>query len=443
MNDHTHKKTAEEYLNCLSLSDRMEDELRQCLRYAAVCNEDADDLLCRACSGYGAQEHLNKVQSKKVLADLRELCIKGTGTLENASDAGLKEENTGKRSQEKTHIKVSENGKRTIYIEEKLADRADIILKINKLFPDAEIVTIHHYKDIFNEKGHDFASDKERGDIIIAANHDTLFYPGAPFCQSFGNENFYYTSLVKNCIYNCSYCYLSGMYPRGLMVVFVNIEDYFARLTEILKEKPVYLCVSYDTDLLALEPVLHYAEKWVEYAKKHDNLRIEIRTKSGNAEIFGKLKERAGVCSNVIFAWTLSPVEISEKFEKNMPGLKERITALKACHSQGFPVRLCFDPMIYHKNWEENYSRLFETVFSQINPRDIEDISVGVFRISNNFLRRMRNVWGDTEITAFPYITENGACHYGCISREMVRKAVEEISVYFPKEKIYCWDGSI
>lgn len=405
-------KIKEEYLQCLSLSDRMEDEFWQCVRYADVSGEDATTLIKKVLEEYPEGQKLNKVQTKKFLAAFREVCIKG---LPETS--------------------------RKIYVEESLKDDNDILTEVKKRYPDADIVKIHHYKDVFNEKGRDFLKDKKRGDLVIAENHDALVYPGAPFCQSFGNEYFYYTSLVKNCIYNCAYCYLSGMYPSGLTVIFTNITDYFAELEKVLGEHSVYLCVSYDTDLLALENMLHFVEKWVDFAKKHPNLKIEVRTKSGNTEVFRRIREKAGTCDNVIFAWTLSPVEVGEKFEKNMPGLSERLAAIKACKAAGFPVRLCFDPMIYHKEWEKSYKKLFARVFTEINPAEVEDVSVGVFRISNNFLRRMRNVWGDTEITAFPYITENGACHYGSITHEMVETAVKELAKYYPAERIYAWEG--
>ncbi len=405
-------KIKENYLPKFSLSSCMEDEFWQCLKYAEVSGENLIAILDKVLDELGQDKKLNKVESKKMLEKLRKLCI-----------TGLAKEN------------------RTICIEEGIKEENKVLGQVKAFFPQADVVKIHHYKDVFNEKGHDFLEDKKKGDIVIAENHDKLVYPGAPFCQSFGNEHFYYTSLVKNCIYNCSYCYLSGMYPRGITVIFTNIEDYFQELEKILAEHSVYLCVSYDTDLLALEPMLHFVEEWIGFAKKHSNLKIEVRTKSGNAGIFNRMREKHGACSNVIFAWTLSPDEVVEKFEKNMPGLIERLTALKACKEAGFPVRLCFDPMIYHKGWENSYKRLFAKVFSSISPEDIEDISVGVFRISNHFLRHMRNVWGDTEITAFPYITEKGACHYGEMTHEMVQTAVSELGRYYPREKIYTWEG--
>ena len=77
--------------------------------------------------------------------------------------------------------------------------------------------------------------EKEKA-LIIAEKKGTLVYPGAKVCQSFGNEHFYYTSLVKNCIFDCDYCYLQGMYPSANLVVFNNIEDMNLEELESMKE---------------------------------------------------------------------------------------------------------------------------------------------------------------------------------------------------------------
>lgn len=55
---------------------------------------------------------------------------------------------------------------------------------------------------------------------------------------------------MMNCIFDCEYCYLKGMYPSGNLVVFVNLEDIFAELEALLAQKSIYLCVSYDADLV-------------------------------------------------------------------------------------------------------------------------------------------------------------------------------------------------
>ncbi len=106
-----------------------------------------------------------------------------------------------------------------------------------------------------------------------------------------------------NCIYDCEYCYLKGMYPSANVVLFVNLEDIFAEVERLLEQHSVYLCVSYDTDLLAVEPVIGYTAEWMRFTTEHENLTIEVRTKSANVHYF---KQQA-VTERVIFAFTMSP----------------------------------------------------------------------------------------------------------------------------------------
>ena len=90
--------------------------------------------------------------------------------------------------------------------------------RILKRFPDARVIVIDHYKDVFCRRGQDFILQQRSQKLILAANRGKLLYKGAAVCQSFGNENFYYTSCMMNCVYDCEYCYLKGMYPSGNMV---------------------------------------------------------------------------------------------------------------------------------------------------------------------------------------------------------------------------------
>ncbi len=366
---------------------------------------------------------INKVKSKDILSDFRTYCIGLTPEL-RGKEKSEKSESTGTKGVLLSHAFI-EDGISLNQIPEELLKRIE------------EKTVIKHYKDIFNKSDGNFLSQKRSGDVIIAKNRDALVYPGAPFCQSFGNEHFYYTSCVKNCIYDCEYCFLRGMYPCGYITVFVNLDDYFEEVSKILKEHSVYLSVSYDTDLLALESVLGYVKKWTEFAAGHSNLKIEIRTKSGNTKVFEKLDP--GPYNNSIFAWTLSPENVINAYENNTPALDMRLYAAKAAMDKGFPVRLCFDPMIFHRGWRESYSGLYRKAFETLDPGKITDVGVGVFRISNKLLRKLRNVDPCSRISCFPYITEEGASHYGDVSKEMEDFAVSELKKYIPEAKIYRW----
>jgi len=306
-------------------------------------------------------------------------------------------------------------------------------------------IIIEHYKDIFNRSHQNFAAQKKAPSLILAKKTGTLIYKGAPVCQSFGKEHFYYTSCMMNCIYHCDYCYLQGMYPSGHVVVFVNLDDYFTELEALLKKHPVYLSISYDTDLLALEQTFSFVSKWLAFASVHPDLTLEIRTKSGNPYVFDSLEKlyagKEELKKNIIFAWTVSPEGVCQTTEHGAASLSLRLTALKAAHQAGFSVRLCFDPMIFHGGWKNSYSTLVENVFSIISAEDLYDASIGVFRISTDYLKNMRKKRPDSAIVQYPYVTEQGVSHYGKLSEEMVHYLQELLLKHLPAEKIFIWNG--
>jgi len=316
--------------------------------------------------------------------------------------------------------------------------------KWQQLFPVSPIL-IEHYKDLFNRSHQDFAAQKKAPSLILAKKTGTLIYQGAPVCQNFGREHFYYTSCMMNCIYHCDYCYLQGMYPSGHVVVFVNLEDYFAEVETLLAKHPVYLCISYDTDLLALEQTFSFVFRWLTFASVHPDLTLEIRTKSGNPAVFSQLaalyQENEALKKQIIFAWTVSPEGLCKNTEHGAASLPLRLKALQAATQAGFSVRLCFDPMIFHAGWENHYSTLVDCVFSTISPDTLHDVSIGVFRISTDYLKNMRKKRPDSAIVQYPYITEQGVSHYGTLSEEMVQYLKERLLHYLPEEKIFVWNG--
>ena len=54
------------------------------------------------------------------------------------------------------------------------------------------------------------------------------------------------------------------------IVIFVNLKDYFEATREAIRQRadpsnPLYLAISYDTDLLAFESIVPYSRKWIEF----------------------------------------------------------------------------------------------------------------------------------------------------------------------------------
>lgn len=324
-----------------------------------------------------------------------------------------------------------------IYIEKAVRTHPRTV-RILKRFPDAEQIEIDHYKDVFCRSRQHYVLQHRTQNLIIAAKQNHLLYEGAPVCQRFGQPHFYYTSCVMNCLYDCEYCYLKGMYPSANMVVFVNLEDIFAAVDKLLKQHAVYLCVSYDTDLLAMEGIAGYVREWVRFAGTRPSFMAEVRTKSANPALFEQLPP----LQNVIYAFTLSPQSVIDACEHKTPSLQQRIhCASKALHL-GFPVRLVFDPMIYCTDWETQYDSMLAQVFESINLKQLTDVSVGTFRVPQDYLKKMRRNEPYSAVVQFPYHNDGGVYHYApALTAAMQTFLKERLRTQLPADRIFSWNN--
>ena len=332
-----------------------------------------------------------------------------------------------------------------IYVEEALIQSPEAKGILQK-FPKAKVIPIKHYKDVFNRKKQGRLPQSRSRKLILAKKEGQRLYDGAVVCQDFSESHFCYTSLLMNCPFHCAYCYLQGMYPSSNLVMFLNLEDYFSDCRKWIAEKgSLYLCISYDSDLLAMEGVYPYVEEFARFLNQENALRIEVRTKAGGEGLWRKMQRlplSSDARKRMIFAFTLSPEEIIEEAEEGTARLSSRIFAIQKALEEGYLVRLCFDPMIYHPRWKELYSDLLQEVFQKIPMEQIHDCSLGSFRISESYLKAMGKALPSSPHTQFPYENTGGYYHYPKeLMEEMEGFLYSRLQEKLPKEKIFRWDS--
>jgi len=325
-----------------------------------------------------------------------------------------------------------------IYIESK-AQGFNLTNKCIRNFPKAKIIEISDYKSIFNRPRQDFQTQKQSMKLILAIKKPPYIYKGTDILQDGGYKNFYYNTPMLNCLYNCSYCFLQGMYSSANIVVFVNeIDMQDAVKNEIVKrvhkEQPLMLSISYNTDLMAFENILPITKNWIQFAKLNLDLNLEIRTKSG---LYHSIKDIES-SDQIVLAWTLSPDKVVRKYELNTPPLSKRISAIKLALKDGWKVRLCFDPILYYNNWENDYLELFNKVKSSLNLDQVLDITVGTFRMSNDYFNRIRKSKPNSGLFYQNYKNENGIVSIDSKKKNSIFKLVSDnFSNYLPQNKIH------
>ena len=98
----------------------------------------------------------------------------------------------------------------TIYIEKEIRKHPRTLGILSK-FRNVRTIAIDRYGEVFNRKNQNFRIQKKNPCLILAKKHKGFVLP-APEGFGIGSSKNYYFSHMYNCIYDCNYCFLQGMY---------------------------------------------------------------------------------------------------------------------------------------------------------------------------------------------------------------------------------------
>ena len=121
-----------------------------------------------------------------------------------------------------------------IYIENEIAEHA-LALRVMDRFPQALNLYIDRYGEIFNRAQQNFRQQKAHPSLILAKKYGNWVLP-APADYAIGGRHNYYFSHMMNCIYDCRYCFLQGMYRSAANVLFVNFDDMLSAIDDTLRQ---------------------------------------------------------------------------------------------------------------------------------------------------------------------------------------------------------------
>jgi spore photoproduct lyase len=303
-------------------------------------------------------------------------------------------------------------------------------------FGDIPQIPIRRYGEIFNRKSQNFRLQKSKPALILARKHDRWVLP-APAGYGFGDGESYYFSHMLNCIYDCRYCFLQGMYRSSNYVLFVNFEDFATEIRYKIRHKQsrnIYFYSGYDCDSLALEPISRFSEYFLPLFREHDNAFLELRTKS--TQIRHLLD--APPVPNCVIAYSFTPEALANALEHKVPALAKRIDAVKKLQQRGWPVALRFEPLIYHQGFEDSYRELFSALFSHVNPAGLHSVSLGLFRMPNDYFANIVKLYPDEKLFAGDFQKGKRLTGYdGGIEQAMVNVCEQQLLQHVPGDIYY------
>ena len=324
----------------------------------------------------------------------------------------------------------------TIYIEEAVREheRTSAILA---RFPNARLITCNRYGEVFNPRSQNFRIQKQRPALIIAAKFKNFILP-APEGFGIGGERNFYFSHMLNCLYDCRYCFLQGMFQSAHYVLFVNYESFMDAIDKTLNKTPneemVTFFSGYDCDSLALESVTGFVYTFLPFFRKRSRALLELRTKSVNTQVL----LNAEPFENCVIAFSFTPAEISEKTEHGVPPVSRRILMMEKLVKTGWKVGLRLDPIIFHEGYKDNYRRLVNSIFKSIPAESFHSVSLGAMRFPKKMFERIERLYPDSALLAGPLQPTNGlATYHREIEEEMMQFCRSLLAEHLAMEKFF------
>ncbi len=297
--------------------------------------------------------------------------------------------------------------------------------------PGVPVVEIEHYGEVFNPRAQNFRLQKRDPALILARKHRGHVL-AAPEGYGLEGDRHYYFSHMLNCLYDCRYCFLQGMYRSAHHLVFVNYEDFDTAIRDTTARhpgEPVWFYSGYDCDSLASEPMTRFTEHFLPLFAELDNAWLELRTKS--TQVRGLLSRPPQ--QRVVTAFSFTDPHSHRRLEHGVPSIAKRIDAMSRLMAAGWPVGLRLDPVVYHRDYQQQFRRLLEQLFEAIDGSALHSVSLGNFRLTRDHFRTSARLYPEEPLFAQELVLHNGIVSYPeALEREMIEFCETELLRYIP-----------
>ena len=262
--------------------------------------------------------------------------------------------------------------------------------------------------------------------------------------------NYYVVNLAKNCIYDCSYCFLQDFLGNNPMqVAYVNVEDLLVELEEVFtqnSDRNFRVGTGELTDSLALDAIVPYTAYLLPFFNQQSNAVLELKTKSDQ---IANLLDHSDP-TNIIVSWSLNPQTVIDQEEKGTPSLAQRLESAKACLDKGYRIGFHFDPIILIPGWEDAYQQLVNILCDSLPIAKVEWVSLGSFRYRPSLKSIIKNRHPQTHLFTSEHLpSKDGKFRYLRPLRNHAYKTIrgylksrlEELNIYICMETQEIWEG--
>ena len=301
-----------------------------------------------------------------------------------------------------------------------------------KIFPDAT-VSILEKKTFCGSTNY---SQRKEHLVIIKENFD--FVKPCPCTKKCVCCGYNLINLGFGCAYECQYCFLQQYQNLHAIVLPANIEDFLAKINCVKLRKGHFPHIRIGsgefTDSLLFDNLTQYSKQIVEFFRGRDEY-FEFKTKSTNIDNLLKLPP----AHNIVVGWSVNPQNIIDSVEPLTRPLAARLEAAKQIAKHGFKTAFHFDPVIFHKGWQENYCGVIQQIKNTVPQESIAWISMGTLRFSRELKKCIENRFKNNFILDGEFLLDfDGKMRYPKqIRQQIYQTLMPELKAAFPNTYIY------
>lgn len=211
--------------------------------------------------------------------------------------------------------------------------------------------------------------------------------------------NLYTIDAVRNCGFGCNYCGIQTMFTEQDILFDPDFRKKLIS-TQLDPQRKYHFGTGQSSDALMWGNKHGILDACIEFAEKNPNVLLEFKTKSKNIKYF--LEKDCP--PNIVCSWSLNPNIFIENEEKLTANFEERIQAARLVADKGIKVAFHFHPIVIFKNWKDEYSKIFNYIQNNFDPKEILFISMGTITLPKPVIKKIRKSKIKTKVLQMPFL---------------------------------------
>lgn len=221
--------------------------------------------------------------------------------------------------------------------------------------------------------------------ILILRRHKGKWIKACPGTSSHVCCNLFTVDPGEGCPLDCTYCYLQSYLKKNpVLKLYTNTYDLLDELEQKFTSEPTRLFrvgTGELIDSLVWDELTDFSHEIVPFFARFQNAVLELKSKDDSVKNLIELADKHK--GRTVVSWSVNASTINKSDEAKTASVKERINAAKAVIQAGYRVGFHFDPLVYFKGWESEYTDLVNYIFSEVSTKDIAWISISSLRYAS------------------------------------------------------------